>query len=166
MDEWQLKMEKSAEIRLAISMALERAEQDFQKRLTEERSAFVDEAEKIAMEIIEKELKKENKPATAAITNNDANDDLFAEDFVPQKNETEKPIIKVPKKQHVEFNEENIKIIMQLAEIKKQDVDEKRKKLIKELEFEKEQRQKFEEGKKKVEAVWKEVEEKEWHGTF
>jgi len=176
MDEWQLKAEKSAEIRSAIGTAMDRMEQEFQKRLAEERKAFIDEAEKIAMEIIRKELEKEKKPAIEAIPNSDANDDLFTEDIIRQKkgNEAEKPETRglaaleneAPKKQHVEFSQENIKIIKQLAEIKKRDVEEKRKTMAKNLELEREQKRKFEEGKKKVEAAWKEVEEKEWTGTF
>lgn len=94
--EWQEYNRKVAEIRQVANITLDRAEQHLKQKMAKERQEIIDEATKIATDIIEKKL-KDTKPETTETTE-------------PEK----------PKVEGIEMNEENIKIIKQIGEIQKQ----------------------------------------------
>jgi hypothetical protein len=105
-EEWLEYNRKVAEIRQVANIALDKAEQQFKQRITEERKAFIDEATRIAIDIIEKEQRKNPQPEK--YTGNGADD---------EDDEEDDEILFTPSKQKIVLNEENIKILHQLAQI-------------------------------------------------
>lgn len=144
---------KVAEARQTISITLDKAEQFFRQRLAEEQKAFIDEATKIATDIIKKKLEEMPEKITS-------NGELLVE---TEEDKAEQPAEK-PQKRKIEMTEDNIRILQQVKEVQKKSSDEKREALAKKLELEKERIKKEEEGKRIVEKRIRGVGEREWTG--
>lgn len=152
--EWRYfnKVEKTRRI---IAITLDMAEQCFAKRIAEERKAFIDEATRIATEIIERELKTSEGDTLTVV----GDDNLVVEEKTIESEEIHSP----PKKQKLELNEENIKILKQLKGIKETESKEKKEELEKKYKTKKKEEEDLERGKRIVEARLKQPPQ-EWTG--